>query len=70
MNALLSPAEVVAAYAGTGAKKCALPALHTFLLALLAGALIAFAGAATNTAAHSAGSVGACLLYTSDAADE
>ncbi len=62
MNALLSPAEVVAAYAGTGKKKCALPVLRAFLLAVLAGALIAFAGAATNTAAHSAGAVGTVRL--------
>ncbi len=62
MNVLLSPAEVVAAYAGTGEKKCALPFLRAFLLAVLAGALIAFAGAATNTAAHSAEGVGTVRL--------
>ena len=31
-NAMLSPAETVAAYANAGAKKCALPAVRTFLL--------------------------------------
>lgn len=59
---MLSPAETVDAYAAAGAKKCALSPLRTFLLAILAGALIALAGAATNTAAHSAGSVGAVRL--------
>lgn len=61
-NAILSPAETVAAYAGAGAKKCALPPVRAFLLAVLAGALIAFAGAATNTAAHTAQGVGAVRL--------
>lgn len=61
-NAILSPAETAQAYAAAGAKKCALPPLRAFLLAILAGALIAFAGAATNTAAHTAGSVGAVRL--------
>jgi len=61
-NAILSPAETVAAYAGAGAKKCALSPARAFLLAILAGALIAFAGAATNTAAHTAQSVGAIRL--------
>lgn len=61
-NAILSPAETVQAYAGAGAKKCALPPLRAFLLAILAGALIAFAGAATNTAAHTAEGVGAVRL--------
>ena len=55
---ILSPAEVVDAYAAAGAKKCAKPALPTFLLAIVAGMLIAFAGAATNTGAHSAATVG------------
>lgn len=61
-NAILSPAETVQAYAGAGAKKCALPPVRTFLLAILAGALIAFAGAATNTAAHTAEGAGAVRL--------
>ena len=57
-NAILSPAETVAAYASAGAKKCELSIVRTFLLAILAGALIAFAGAATNTAAHTADTAG------------
>lgn len=61
-SAILSPAETAQAYAAAGAKKCALPLLRAFLLAILAGALIAFAGAATNTAAHTAASVGAVRL--------
>lgn len=59
---LLSPAETVSAYAEAGAKKCALPPLRAFLLAILAGSLIAFAGAATNTAAHTAQAAGTVRL--------
>lgn len=61
-TAILSPAQVVNAYGDAGAKKCQKNPMQVFLLAILAGALIAFAGAATNTAAHTAGAVGAARL--------
>ena len=59
---LLTPAEWLEAYGNAGARKCRLSPLSTFLLAILAGGLIAFAAAATNTAAHTAASVGAGRL--------
>ena len=62
---ILSPAQVVDAYAEAGAKKCRKSASAVFVLAILAGALIAFAGAATNTAAHTAATVGASRLVCS-----
>ena len=58
-HSILSPGEVIQAYSAAGAKKCNKSALSAFLLAIIAGAMIAFAGAATNTAAHTASSVGA-----------
>ena len=61
-NFILSPAQVVSTYGEAGAKKCRKKALPLFLLAVLAGAMIAFAAAATNTAAHTAASVGAGRL--------
>ena len=64
-HSILSPAQVVDAYGDAGAKKCSKSTLSVFLLAILAGAMIAFAGAATNTAAHSANTVGAVRLICS-----
>ena len=59
---ILSPAQVIDTYGEVGGKKCRKSAMPMFLLAVLAGALIAFAGAATNTAAHTASGVGAVRL--------
>ena len=59
---MLSPAQVVDAYGEAGGKKCTRSAVSTFLLAILAGAMIAFAGAGTNTAAHNAATVGTAKL--------
>ena len=61
-RSILSPAQVVDAYGAAGEKKCSRSVSSLFLLSVLAGALIAFAGAATNTAAHTAGAVGAVRL--------
>ncbi len=61
-SSILSPAQVVDAYGDVGEKKCSKSAFSVLLLAILAGSLIAFAGAATNTAAHSAAAVGASRL--------
>lgn len=61
-HTILSPAQVVDAYGNVGGKKCSRPVLSVFLLAILAGSLIAFAAAATNTAAHTAASVGNARL--------
>ena len=61
-NSILSPAQVVTAYGDAGAKKCSKAPLSVFLLAVLAGAMIAFAGAATSTASHTAGTLGASKL--------
>ena len=61
-NTILSPAQVVAAYSEAGGKKCRKAPTSVFLLAILAGAMIAFAGAATSTASHTAGSAGAAKL--------
>lgn len=62
MAALLSPAATMDACSAAGVKKAALPFPRTFLLGILAGALIAFAGAATNTAAHTAQAAGTVRL--------
>ncbi len=48
---LFTPVEVVTNYIETGVRKCAMPLKRLFPLAILAGMLIAIAGAATNTAA-------------------
>ena len=64
-HTILTPAQVVDAYGDAGAKKCSKSPLSVFLLAILAGAMIAIAGAATNTAAHSAATVGAVRLICS-----
>ena len=52
MSLFLSPAQVTAAYAQTGADKTRRSAASLLLLAVLAGAIIALAGAATNTAVY------------------
>lgn len=62
MNGLLSPSELMNACTAAGERKCSLPMARAFLLAVLAGALIAFGGAATNTAAHTAQGAGAVRL--------
>lgn len=61
-NSINSPLQVLDAYAAAGAGKCTKPAINIFLLAILAGALIALGAAATNTAAHSVASVGIARL--------
>ena len=53
-----SPKELTAAYAGAGAAKTKKSAADLFVLAILAGALIALGSAATNTAAHGVADVG------------
>lgn len=56
MNALsLSPAEVISSYCAGSVKKLQSPALRLFLLGVLAGAIIAAAAAASNTAAYGIG---------------
>lgn len=62
MGGILSPTEMMEACAGAGVRKCALSVRRAFLLAVLAGALIAFGAAATNTAAHTAGAAGTVRL--------
>ena len=53
MNALtLSPAEVISSYCAGSVKKLQSPALHLFLLGVLAGVIIAAAAAASNTAVY------------------
>lgn len=47
---MLTPAEFVESYGDIGAAKCRLPLLKMFLLAVLAGAYIALAGAMSNVA--------------------
>lgn len=59
---ILTPVETLAAYSAAGVRKAALQSWRIVLLAILAGALIALAGAATNTAAHSAAEVGTVRL--------
>lgn len=54
----LSPKELTRQYAGAGAAKTKRPAGELFVLAVLAGALIALGCAATNTAAHGVADVG------------
>ena len=61
-SGILSPAEMVGACTAAGERKCSLTVFRAFLLAILAGALIAFGGAATNTAAHTAQGAGSVRL--------
>lgn len=62
MGEMLSPSQLMEACAAAGERKCALSPRRAFLLALLAGALIAFGAAATNTAAHTARDAGTVRL--------
>ena len=55
ISLFLSPAQVTALYGQTGADKTRRPAPALFLLGILAGAIIAIAGAATNTAVYGMG---------------
>ena len=55
LSLFLSPAQVTALYGQTGADKTRRPAPALFLLGILAGAIIAIAGAATNTAVYGMG---------------
>jgi formate/nitrite transporter len=59
---ILNPTEMAASYAEAGKKKAERPIGQTLLLAILAGLLIAFAGAAANTAAHSVANVSAARI--------
>lgn len=49
---LFTPGEFTENYISSGCRKCSLPPLKMFLLAILAGALIAFGGAMSSTAVH------------------
>jgi formate/nitrite transporter FocA (FNT family) len=53
-----SPAEISERFIETGCKKAGQPALRLFLLAILAGAFIAFASEGSNVAIHTIESVG------------
>ena len=64
MENFLSPLKVLEAYSEAGVKKFGKKFLPCFLLAVLAGALIALAAAASSTAAHTASSVGAGRLIS------
>lgn len=55
---LFTPKECAANYAAVGAAKTRMPLGKMFLLAVLAGFLIAMGGAATNTVAHTISNVG------------
>lgn len=61
MNSL-NPTEITQSYAEAGKKKAERPVGRMLLLAILAGLLIAFGGAVTNTAAHSIGNVSAARI--------
>lgn len=50
---MFSPAEIVKNYVETGKKKAEMPVIRMLLLGILAGALIAFGSAVSNTAVHS-----------------
>lgn len=54
----LSPKELTQAYAAAGEAKTKKSALELFVLAIMAGAMIALGCAATNTAAHGISDVG------------
>ena len=64
-QSILSPVQVVSAYAEAGGKKCRKAPLAVLLLAVLAGSMIAFAGAATSMASHNAPDVGTAKLICS-----
>ena len=52
VSLFLTPAQTVAAYSQSGGDKARRPAAALLLLGMLAGAIIALAGAATNTAVY------------------
>ena len=52
MNNYLSPAELLASYSAAGVRKMERSAASLLLLGALAGAIIAIAAAATNTAVY------------------
>jgi len=61
---MLNPGEFIKRYAEAGRKKAQAPAPRLFLLALLAGAFIALAGAAANTAVFGLGTVSLTKLVS------
>jgi formate/nitrite transporter len=63
MNSL-SPAEIVQSYAEAGQKKTECSFWKLFLRAVLAGALVAFGAAVTNTAVHSIANVSAARIIS------
>ena len=63
MNMLTAP-EFVESYGGIGAAKCRLPIVKMFLLAVLAGAYIALAGAMSNVAVHAVSNVSAAKILS------
>lgn len=58
----MTPAEIIRRYAEAGRMKADRPAGKAFLLAVLAGIIIAFGCAATNTAAHALDNVSAIRI--------
>ena len=58
----LSPKELTQQYAGAGAVKAKRSAAELFVLAILAGALIALGSAATNTASFGVADVGTARM--------
>lgn len=61
---LFTPGECAVNYAAAGAAKTRMPLAKMFLLAVLAGFLIAMGGAVTNTAAHSIDNVGIARMVS------
>jgi len=61
---LFSPAEFVEKYREIGVKKCGLPILKMFLLAILSGVFIACAGAMSNVAVYSISNVSAAKIVS------
>lgn len=59
---LLNPTEIIQYYAEAGKTKSERPVGRIFLLAILAGLLIAFGGATTNTGVHSIHNVSAARI--------
>ncbi|MDR0585131.1 MAG: formate/nitrite transporter family protein [Treponema sp.] len=59
---LFSPAEITMNYADSGKAKTAYPVVKTLVLAILAGFLIGFGAAVTNTASHAVVNVSAVRI--------
>lgn len=59
---MLTPAEIISAYADIGAKKSASTSKKLLPLAILAGFIVACAGAATTTAAHAVENISAAKI--------